>query len=175
MKRKKNLGLTVLAISLAGCGNSSGGDSTFRHLSVLNDHQIAVHAPDRADAMLTSAGDLAIDGKSVTLNSAQRQITARYFANAMALRKDAIATGAAGVETAARAIDSVASGLARGNPDKIGANVDASAAKVATAANKVCGDLQALVTAQNALEASLAEFKPYASIDAQSAIDCRTD
>ncbi len=160
--------------ALAGCSDASHGDSVFRHLSILSDHQIAVHAPENPDATITATGDLAIAGKPVPLDAVQKQLAIRYYTSAIALRNDAITTGAAGIATAEKAIGSVASGLASGNPDQIGDEVDASAAKVDAAANRVCADLQSLVSAQNGLLQTLPQFQPYASIQAKEVTGCRT-
>ena len=169
MTRLKILSVSMLGAAIAACGHA---DSQFQHLSVIDDTHISVHAPGLADAILTAGGTLEIDGKAIVLNAGQSQIIVRYFASAVALRNDAIKTGAAGASTAATAIASVAVGLASGNPDSIGDKVDASAAKVDAAANRVCADLQALTHAQNDLAAALPQFKPYATIAAHEANDC---
>jgi hypothetical protein len=170
MTRLKILGALALCAATSAC---SHGDSEFQHLSVLDDTHVAVHAPGLADAVIGASGALSIAGTPVALDAAQTQIAARYFASALALRSDAMKTGAAGASTAATAISSVAVGLASGNPDSIGDKVDASAAKVEAAANRVCADVQALTQAQNELAASLAQFKPYATIAAHEVDDCK--
>lgn len=171
----KMLSMFAVAIVIAGCGEGSDHDSVFRHLSILSNQKIAIHAADRADATITAGGELVIAGKPVVLDVAQKQLAIRYYTSAIALRNDAVTTGAAGIATAQTAISSVASGLAAGDPDKIGDQVDASAAKVDAAATRVCEDMQALVTAQNGLLKSLPEFRPYATIQAREVTDCSTD
>jgi hypothetical protein len=170
MLRLKTSMLLALCAAIAAC---SHGDSEFQHLSVLDDTHVAVHAPGLADAVVTASGALSIAGTPVTVDAAQAQIAARYFASALALRSDAMKTGAAGASTAATAIASVAVGLASGNPDSIDAKVNASAAKVEAAADRVCADVQALTQAQNELAAALPQFKPYATIAAHEANNCR--
>jgi hypothetical protein len=170
MLRLKMPILLALCAAIAAC---SHGDSEFQHLSVLDDTHVAVHAPGLADAVVTASGALSIAGTPVTVDAAQAQIAARYFASALALRSDAMKTGAAGASTAATAIASVAVGLASGNPDSIDAKVNASAAKVEAAADRVCADVQALTQAQNELAAALPQFKPYATIAAHEANNCR--
>ena len=170
MIRMKMSILLALCAATAAC---SHGDSEFQHLSVLDDTHVAVHAPGLADAVVTASGALSIAGTPVTVDAAQAQIAARYFASALALRSDAMKTGAAGASTAATAIASVAVGLASGNPDSIDAKVNASAAKVEAAADRVCADVQALTQAQNELAAALPQFKPYATIAAHEANNCR--
>jgi hypothetical protein len=169
MTRLKILSVSMLGAAIAACGHA---DSQFQHLSVMDDSHIAVHAPGLADAVVEASGTLSIAGTPVAVNAGQAQIAARYFASALALRNDAIKTGAAGASTAATAIASVAVGLASGNPDSIDAKVNASASKVEAAANRVCADLQALTQAQNDLAAALPQFKPYATIAAHEANDC---
>lgn len=173
MGKMKIVCIAALSLAAAGC-NGSQSDSEFRHLSVLDANRIAVHAPDRADAILTADGGLSVEGKSIPLSAAQAQIAARYFASAIALRDDAMKTGAAGISTAATAIGSVAEGLASGNPDSIDAKVNASAAKIDAAASKVCADLQALAQAQADLAAALPQFQPYATIASGEADDCKS-
>ena len=170
MIRLKTSMLLALCATTAACGH---GNTEFQHLSVLDDSHVAVHAPGHADAIVSASGALSIAGTPVTVNAAQAQIAARYFTSAVALRDDAMKTGAAGASTAATAIASVAVGLASGNPDSIDAKVNASAAKVEAAADRVCTDVQALTQAQNELAAALPQFKPYATIAAHEVNDCK--
>lgn len=171
MTHLKILGMMALCAAIAACDN---GDAGFQHLRVLDDSHIAVRSPGLAAAVVSASGELNIGGKAVRLDSAQTQIAMRYFASAMALRDDAVKTGAAGASTAATAIASVAEGLASGHPDSIDAKVDASAAKVEAAADRVCLDVRALRKAQDDLAASVPQFKPYATIDARQASDCKS-
>jgi hypothetical protein len=174
MGKMKILCVAILAIVAAGC-EGGRGDSEFRHLSVLDDTHVAVHAPGLADAVVGASGSLNIAGTPVIADAAQAQIAVRYFTSAVALRNDALKTGAEGASTAATALASVAVGLASGNPDSIDAKVNASAAKVEAAANKVCVDLQELTKAQNDLAAALPQFKPYATIGVGEVNDCKSD
>ena len=56
----------------------------------------------------------------------------------------------------------------------IDAKVEAQAAKVEMRAAKVCASLTELYARQQALAESLDAFRPYATIDAQAAGDCRS-
>ncbi len=172
MTRLKILSVLALCAATAACSHS---DAEFQHLSVLDDSHIAVHARGLADAVVGASGTLSIAGTPTTLNAGQAEIAARYFSSALALRNDAMKTGAAGASTAATAIASVAVGLASGNPDSIDAKVNASAAKVQAAADRVCADVLALTQAQDDLAASLPQFKPYATIATHEADDCKSD
>lgn len=97
-----------------------------------------------------------------------------YYDQALAIRAQGVATGAAGIALAHKAIGSVATGLAHGQPDAIGPKIDAEAKKVEAQAMKVCDGVAALRNTQDALAVSLPAFKPYVLIDAGQASDCRS-
>jgi hypothetical protein len=168
----KTLGLAAVVITTAACSTESDSNS-FTHLTPLNSRQLAVHRHNGPDAIVSATGELSIDGKTMDLNQAQKQLATRYFAGARTLRDDGFATGIAGASTALTAISSVVTGLASGEPDKIGQAVEAKAAKVEAQAEKVCRDLSELAATQDALAASVPEFKPYALISDKEVGDCR--
>jgi len=172
MTLMKQVCLTALIASTAACSSTHEGSAEFTHLSVLNSQQVAVHRPDGPDAIVSSAGELSIAGKPVSVNQPQKDLLARYFATAQALQKDGFATGMAGASTAMTALGSVFNGLTSGNTDQIGKDVEAKAAKVEAAASKVCADVSELATTQDALAATLQEFKPYALITPQTIDKC---
>ncbi len=166
--------LLMLALAVAGCGAGSGHDSVLSYISVVDDQHIAVHASKVPDAVISAAGDLAIEGRNVTLDASQKSLLARYFASAMAIRKDGVAVGVAGAETGGNALRSVAAGLTGGDPDKIGAEVEASAAKIDIEVGKLCSDLAQLQSTQASIATTLAAFKPYAALDSRKTSDCRS-
>lgn len=161
----------ALALTLAAC-ESGQKNTSFTHFSVVDDTHVAIHARGAADAILAADGSLRIDGKTVTLTPPQQGLLEGYYHAIDGLRRDAIATGAAGIATAGTAIVSVVSGLASGDPDSIGPKVDAKAAKVDAAAAKVCADLAELRKQQEAIVVQLDAFRPYASIEASESEDC---
>jgi hypothetical protein len=163
----------LLAAGLAGCGSSSGHYDTIANYISIHDGSVAVHAPGRADADISAAGDLSIDGATIAVTLAQRDLLKHYYDTALVLRDHGIATGNAGVATAGKAIASVASGLASGTPDRIDSEVNASAAKVEAKAALVCDDLTELRSTQNTLASQLPAFQPYALIRSHDADDCR--
>ena len=164
--------LILFAIATAGCSHDAENTSAFQHISVLSGARIAVHAHGGPDAIVSADGDMSIDGKTVAVTPPQRDLLKQYFAGAIALRNDALATGAAGVATAGQAIGGVVSGLVNGKPDEIGPAVEARAAKVEARAAKVCADLSVLRSKQEAIAGQLAAFRPYATIDAGQIGDC---
>jgi hypothetical protein len=168
----RTLGLSAILISATACSSESDSNS-FTHLTPLNSQQIAVHRHNGPDAVVSASGELTISGKAVALNQAQKELVSRYFAGARTLRDDGLATGLAGASTAITALTSVVTGLANGEPDKIGDAVEAKAAKVEAQAENLCRDLGKLAATQDALAASLPEFKPYALIEEKEIDDCR--
>lgn len=163
----------ALAMTMAAC-ESSDKNRSFTHFSVVDDSHVAIHAWGAADAILAADGGLHIDGKAVALTPVQQALLEGYYRGIESLRHDAIATGAEGIATAGTAIVSVVSGLASGDPDSIGPKIDAKAAKVEAAAAKLCSDLAELRKQQEAIVAQLEAFRPYGSIEASEADDCRS-
>ena len=164
------LALTAL---LSGCVISVGDSSVLTFLSV-HDGSVAVHPRNGPDATITAIGNLAIDGKNVTVTTEQQAMLKQYYGQALAIRAEGVATGVAATSLAHKAVSSVATNLAHGQPDAIGPKIDAEAKKVEAQANKVCDAVAELRTTQDALVASLPAFKPYALIDASQAADCRS-
>lgn len=160
--RKTTTCLALLTMAMIGCAESD--EQSFTHLTPVDAQHVAVHRHAGPDAVVSAAGELAIAGQVIALSSAQKDLVAQYFAHASALRDDGLATGMAGASTALTAISSVVSGLANGEPDKIGPAVDAKAAKIEEHVQKLCRDLHELAAAQDALAASLPAFRPYALI-----------
>ncbi len=162
----------LLASVIAACSGGSGGQSVLPRISVLDDGHVAVHARGAPDAVVSADGALAIADRNVAVTAQQQEALKRYYAGVVAIHKDAVATGKAGIGTAGTALKSVVSGLSSGDPDRIGREVQEQAAKVEAAAMSVCKDLSVIQAEQTAIAEQLAEFRPYAVIDARSVADC---
>lgn len=163
--------LLSFALAASGCSHRD-------HVSVISfidvdGGKVAISAPHQDDAVISAAGDLTIGRASVAVDAAQRDLLKHYYATALSLRDDGIATGKAGLATAGKALGSVASGLASGNTDRIDSEVNASAARVEAQAALVCKDVAELRTTQEALVSQLPAFQPYARIKPHDAEDCR--
>jgi hypothetical protein len=171
MINRKMTCLALLIVTTVGCSAASD-EQSFTHLTPVDAQHFAVHQHVGPDAVVSVTGELAIGGKALALSANQKNLVARYFAYASAVRDDGLATGLAGASTALTALSSVASGLANGEPDKIGPAVDAKAAKIEEHVEKLCRDLRELATTQDALAASLPDFKPYALIVEKEVDDC---
>lgn len=178
MKRKLILPLLLLSSALAACthgGQDAKNTSVFQHLSITDNGDVIVYARDGGNARISARGELAVAGKPVPVNPAQRQLLQGYHADAVKLQKDGIATGAAGLSTGIHALGAVATGLASGNPDSIDAKVNARADKVDALARVVCKDLAQLYADQSKLSAAVPAFAPYATIEPHDVSECHAD
>lgn len=173
MSHMKMIGLAAaLTFSAAGCSVETDSDISDARLRSVDAQHVAVRRHNGPEAVVSATGEISIDGRPMALNQAQKDLATRYFAGARTVREDGFATGMAGASTALTAISSVVTGLASGEPDKIGPAVDAKATQVQMQAEKLCRDLGDLAATQNALAASLPEFKPYALIQTKELDEC---
>jgi hypothetical protein len=170
---KTLIATSLLTCLIAACGGISQGGSVFRYFSIERDG-IHVHSHVGADAIVSAAGDLSIDGASVPVTPEQRGVV-RYYDSISHLRDDALEPGKAGARTGTQALASVASGLASGNPDKIGPEIEAKAANVESAVAKLCTELAQVRAFQNEIARQLPQFLPYAQIDEEAVASCRKD
>jgi len=86
MTSRKTIFLVALTLALVGCSIEPDSHSTFTHLTLIDSQHFAVHRHNGSDAIVSIAGELSIAGKAVTLSSAQKELVARYFNSASALR-----------------------------------------------------------------------------------------
>ena len=176
------LALTVLTTACSGgSGNDVqvfGGDTDIvnNHIT-LHDGRVTIKASGVPDAVVDIQGQLSIDGHDVPVNDAQRALLQRYNASAQAMRTDAIATGKAGVATAAQAMGAAAGKITGADSaDATKEKVEAAAQNVKQAAAKICDDLGAMKAAQDELATQLEAFKPYAQALNETNIEkCRKD
>ena len=173
MTRLNMFCLAALTISATGCAVEADSEIGNARLRRIDDQHVAIRRGNAPEAVLSAAGEISIAGKNLVLNQVQKELATRYFISANSVRDDGFATGMAGANTALTALSSVVSGLASGEPDKIGPAVEAKAAKIQEHVDKLCLDLHELTTTQDALAASLPEFKPYATIGSKDVDNCR--
>lgn len=128
----------------------------------------------RANAELTPQGDLLLDGKKVETTPAQHALLVQYRQQIVGVAETGMALGVQGADLGGKAIGAVFDGLLSGNPDQIEARIEAAADKLEAEAMRLCKQLPALLTTQQALAASLPEFKPYATMKQSDIDDCRT-
>lgn len=136
---------------------------------------VTLHADGQPEAKITAAGDLLIDGKAVTVNPAQRVLLQAYHKEMNAMTTDGIAIGKQGAKLAGKAVTEAIKGAISGNADDVESKVEAEAKKIEQSAMRLCKRLVTVKASQDALAASLPEFKPYATIDQSDVDDCGSD
>lgn len=165
---------TLLCLLLAACGRDSGTTIAGDNGSIrLRDGVAVIQVAGQPDASVTGDGTLSIAGKPVTLTADQRDLLKQYYVGVYKIRSEGIATGKAGAALAGQAVGSVMSGLAHGDTDQIGKDIQAQAGKVTAQAAAICAGLEQLRGAQDAVAAQIAAFRPYATLDEDKVGKCR--
>lgn len=161
--------ILTLALStlLAACSNGSL-DTGSTHIAdggiVVRGDQVILHGTGGIQGNLDAAGNLLIDGRTVTVDASQRAQLQRYYQGAHAVREHGIATGKAGAAVAVQSIKSAAAHVSGGDGAQADATLDAATSRVDQAASKLCLDMRQIQAAQGHLAASLGAFKPFAGI-----------
>lgn len=125
-------------------------------------------------AEITPAGDLLIEGKPVAATAAQKAQVLAYREALLEVIADGMAIGMegaqVGVDAAATALKAVMAGQ---SGDQIGQQVGQQAkAKIKPMVDRLCGRMPGLLQAQQALAASVPEFRPYATMEQSDVDDC---
>ena len=164
----------LLCTLLAACGRDSGTTIASDNGRIqLRDGVALIQVTGQPDASVTGDGTLSVAGKPVTLTADQRDLLKQYYVSVYKIRSEGIATGKAGAALAGQAVGSVMSGLAHGDTDRIGKDIKAQAGKVTAQAAAVCDGLEQLRSAQDAVAAEVAAFRPYATLDQDKVAKCR--
>lgn len=171
--------VSALAVfSLAACDapgrQEAGQASVARHIT-LSDGRVGAIASNGQTAWVDAQGGIEIQGEPLALDQDQRAHGADYHQQAMALREDALRVGRQGAKTGSTAVREVVSGLASGNADQIGNNIDQEARQIEEHVEKMCGQLARLRESQDALAEAVPAFVDYATIDASTAAGCNPD
>ena len=172
---------TVLVILLAaaagavGCGDHSSSVTLGHGALRVHAEEVTIEGSSGPDAHLLPGGVLKIGSDPVTLTPEQQASVEAFYDAAHAISQHGIETGKAGAQVGATAAKEVVSGLAHGDTSQIEAKVQASAAKVKEQALKICDDIGAMRSSQEALAGSLAAFTPYRVITESDVSGCRKD
>lgn len=157
----------VLGTLLAGCSNgSSDGGSTVMVNGdiVVRGDRVLLHGAGGVEGNLDAAGNLMIDGRTVTVDTNQREQLQRYYQGARSVREHGIATGKAGAAVAMQSLKSAAAHITGGNGEQADADLNSTTSRIDQEASKICLDLQQVMAAQGSLATSLDAFKPFADI-----------
>lgn len=126
-------------------------------------------------AVITPAGDLQIDGKTVTTTDAQRQAMTGYRKELQAITLAGIEVGKEGAKLGVDAAGEAIKGIFNGDTDKIGEKVEARAEQIKQKAKQLCDNVERLRVAQDAAVAQVPQFQPYAKLEQHDVTECRTD
>lgn len=133
------------------------------------------HADDRPKAELTPQGELLIDGRKVDANAEQQALLRQYRRQIEGVASAGMDIGAQGAELGVKAAKEALLGIFSGDTEEIERKVEAEAEGIKAAARQLCNQLPGLKETQDALAASMPEFRPYATLDQADIDDCYED
>ncbi|HEY5972706.1 MAG TPA: DUF2884 family protein, partial [Pseudoxanthomonas sp.] len=172
----KTLHSSLLVLSLAallsGCKPNTTVTTDDGNVITANGKAVTLRADGHPNAKITAAGDLEIDGKTVTVNASQRALLQSYHREMNAMAADGMAIGKQGAALAGKAVSEAIKGAISGKTDDIESKVEAEAKKIEKQAMQLCKRLATVKASQDALAISLPGFKPYATMTQSDVDDC---
>lgn len=143
----------------------------------VNGRQLNTGDGSLPKAEITPKGDLLIEGKAVAITAAQRADLLAYRGQIIGIAEAGMAIGAQGANIAGHAVSGAIGAMFGGKDGEkdFEKKMEAEAAKIEAEAMKLCTRLPALMAGQQALAASLPEFKPYARMTQADIEDCGKD
>lgn len=141
--------------------------------------RISRSAPRDADgnplpkAEISADGDLLIGGEAVAVTPEQRALLLDYRAHVVKLVEAGMALGVKGADLGMQAAGEALRNVFTGNGADFEQRIEAEAAKIEAEAMKLCDGLPAMLETQQQLAASLAQFRPYATMEARDVDECR--
>ncbi|RYG12267.1 MAG: DUF2884 family protein [Burkholderiales bacterium] len=168
--------LVALALSalLCACGPQTNVSTDSGHV-ISDGKRVTLRADGQPEAQISAAGEFSVDGKPVSVTSAQRDLLQTYHRELNGMTADGIAIGAQGAALAGKAVTEAIKGAINGDGDQIDARIEAEAKKIEQQALQLCKRLVTIKAAQDSLATQLPAFKPYATIDVQDVDDCDSD
>ncbi len=143
----------------------------------VNGHEIHTQGENLPKAEITPQGDLLIEGKAVNVTAAQRQELLAYRGRIIGIAEAGMAIGGKGADLAGEALGGVVGAIFGGKEGEkeFEQRMEAQGKKIEAEAMKLCTQLPGLLASQQALAASLPEFKPYARMTQEDIDDCGKD
>ena len=143
----------------------------------VNGHEIHNKGENLPKAEITPQGDLLIEGRTVSVTPAQRQELLAYRGRIIGIAEAGMAIGGKGADLAGEALGGVVGAIFGGKEGEqaFEQRMEAEGKKIEGEAMKLCALLPALLSSQQALAASLPEFKPYARMTQSDIDDCGKD
>jgi hypothetical protein len=128
-------------------------------------------------AEITPRGDFLVDGKTVAINAAQRNQLLAYRGQVIDIARTGIDLGERGAEVALEAVDRpLLSLIIGGLTGSLERRVEATVKReIEPGMRQICSRLPALRVSQQQLAASLPQFRPYATLEADDVADCEAD
>lgn len=125
-------------------------------------------------AEITPQGDLLIEGKTVAITPDQRTQLLDYRGQIIGIAETGMAIGSKGADLAGEALTGVVGAIFGGEEGgkAFEQRMDAEGKKIEAEALKLCKLLPGMLASQQALAASLPEFKPYARMTQADIDDC---
>lgn len=132
---------------------------------------------DLPKAEITPGGDFLVEGRTVAIDAAQRRDLLAYRTQVLDVARAGIDIGE---QTAQAALEAVDRGLFSLMFSALSGSLERRIEKTVMenmrpSVEQICDSLPALYVTQQRLAASLAEFRPYATLEPDSAKDCRRD
>jgi len=143
----------------------------------VNGRQIHTKGGDLPKAEITPQGDLLVEGTAVAVNPAQRQQLLAYRGEIIGIAEAGMAIGASGADIAGEALSGVAGAIFGGKEGEkaFEQRMEAKGKQIEAEAMELCTRLPGLLASQQALSASVPEFKPYARMTQDDVDDCGKD
>jgi hypothetical protein len=133
------------------------------------------NASGKPGAELTPSGDLLIEGRKVSVDASQQALLKRYRGQIEQVAFAGMDIGVQGADLAGKAMSEAFAGLLGGDTQQLERRMEAEGQRIEASARKLCEQLPALYDTQQALAASLPEFKPYATMEQKDIDECFED
>lgn len=179
---------TALGRTVANALEEARQEMATENISVSGDMDIQVGGtsfnrdqPRDADgnplpkAEISPQGDLLIDGKTVSVTPEQRALLLDYRGHILDVVSTGMTLGAKGADLGMEAAGGAIKSIFTGEMDAFEQRIEAQAAAIEAEALKICDRLPAMLDSQQALAASLPEFRPYATMTEADIDECGND
>jgi hypothetical protein len=142
-----------------------------------DDQREAARRKDQPKGEITPKGDLLVDGKAIAVDATQRRQLLDYRARVIDIAKAGIDAGEHAAMLAIDATDvSLFHLIVGGLTGSLERRIEASVKRdIQPAVLQICRQLPQLRDSQQALAASVPEFRPYATLDDDDVEDCEND
>ena len=157
-------------ISVSGDMDIQVGDTHINH-----DQPRDAEGNPLPKAEISPEGDLLIDGKAVAVTPEQRTMLLDYRSHILDVVSTGMTLGAKGADLGMEAAGGAIKSIFTGEMEAFEQRIEAQAAAIETEALKICDRLPAMLASQQALAASLPEFRPYATMTEADIDDCGND